>query len=116
ANRLPSKTMRLPGSDNAYVIELEIFHQLHCLDSIRRSLFPATGHSGGVKSHFGDGDKDAHLPSHLDHCLDWIRQGLMCWVDVTPVTWEFDPELGYPETQIPHQRTCRNWDRVTAWA
>ncbi|ORY67718.1 uncharacterized protein BCR38DRAFT_483326 [Pseudomassariella vexata] len=123
AAQLGEQSVMIPGTDQ-YIVELEVHHQLHCLDSLRRALFPTTpgqGHqqnnsfSAEVEEDEND-DPGAHHPKHLDHCIDWIRQALMCWVDITPVSWAVDPATGLPEPQIPQQRTCRNWDLVQAWA
>ncbi|KUI56419.1 hypothetical protein VP1G_03806 [Cytospora mali] len=38
ANGLTEPTTRIPDTD-AYVVELEVFHQLHCLHYIRRAMF-----------------------------------------------------------------------------
>lgn len=38
ANGLTKPTTRIPDTD-AYVVELEVFHQLHCLHYIRKAVF-----------------------------------------------------------------------------
>ena len=30
----------MPGDDNGYVIGLDVFHQLHCLNHLRKILYP----------------------------------------------------------------------------
>lgn len=40
ARQLPNATEWIPGSDNQYLVELDVFHQLHCLNSIRKTFFP----------------------------------------------------------------------------
>jgi len=39
AMKLESKTLTVPGQPNDYLIQLEVFHQLHCLNSIRQALW-----------------------------------------------------------------------------
>jgi hypothetical protein len=49
---------------------------------------------------------------HIDHCIDQMRQSLMCTVDVTPIPYEWYPKYGayMPTTGIMH--TCRNFEAV----
>jgi hypothetical protein len=40
AAKLPNKTMTLPNQPNRYVLQLDVFHQLHCLNNLRKALWP----------------------------------------------------------------------------
>lgn len=40
AAQLPNRTSRIPGDDNGYIVGLDVLHQLHCLNHIRKSLYP----------------------------------------------------------------------------
>lgn len=40
AAQLANRTTRMPGDDNVYVIGLDVFHQLHCLNHLRKTLYP----------------------------------------------------------------------------
>lgn len=37
AERLPNKTLPIPGEDDGYITGLEVYHQLHCL--VRSTFF-----------------------------------------------------------------------------
>jgi len=39
AAKLSSKTVKIPGEENQYLTQLEVYHQLHCLDLIRKALY-----------------------------------------------------------------------------
>jgi hypothetical protein len=39
AKRLPYPTMPVMGT-NDYLVQLEVFHQLHCLNDIRKAFYP----------------------------------------------------------------------------
>lgn len=54
--------------------------------------------------------------SHLDHCIDIIRQNLQCNADVTPLTWIRDPVDGRAKEVAEVIHTCRDWDRLQEWA
>ncbi len=51
-----------------------------------------------------------------EHCVDSIRQSLMCSVDISTIFWHWLPELqqSAPSAQTTH--TCRDFDRVREWA
>ena len=64
---------------------------------------------------------------HLNHCLNALRQAIMCHSDVSVLVWQwFDPSEDLPDpfgelrpynvpyTNIPH--TCRNFDKISEWA
>ena len=57
----------------------------------------------------GEGDK-YNLPDlrtvHAPHCIDWIRQELMCNADLTLNTM-------YQEMTVPHR--CRDFDGILDW-
>nr|XP_036576883.1 uncharacterized protein CTRU02_13212 [Colletotrichum truncatum]KAF6783704.1 hypothetical protein CTRU02_13212 [Colletotrichum truncatum] len=46
--------------------------------------------------------------THVDHCIDWIRQSLMCAGDVA-LSANMGPLVGI-HYQFPH--VCKNWDEV----
>ncbi|KAI6080975.1 hypothetical protein F4821DRAFT_250328 [Hypoxylon rubiginosum] len=83
---------------------LAVYHQLHCLDAIRTGYWAAnTGISPG---HHG-------RPAHVRHCIDYIRQSLMCHADANlePI----DPALG-GVTGFGSEKMCRDYSGLTAWA
>lgn len=51
-------------------------------------------------------------PQHLAHCLDSLRQDLMCYADDTPM-----PTINKPDHIGDQQiRQCRGTDRVAKWS
>jgi hypothetical protein len=54
--------------------------------------------------------------THMDHCIDSIRQSLMCSNDVTPIpyAWYTKFEAVLPTTGIVHM--CRDFDSIRDWA
>jgi hypothetical protein len=45
-----------------------------------------------------------------DHCLDYIRQALMCFGDSTPVRLQWRQKSHYLIPQFDQYHTCRNFD------
>lgn len=63
------------------------------------------------------GDEDTLLgPSHIAHCIDAIRQSLMCASDITPYTWQWDEKLQLHANQVKNPHVCRNFDDLRDWA
>ena len=53
----------------------------------------------------------------IAHCLDILRQQLMCTVDVGvlgQVWWDRDEPTAYPDFNTEHK--CRNFEDVRRWA
>ena len=96
---------------NTAIVGLDVFHQLHCLDSLRKNLRPDyyVGKANTSKV------KDVAVGiEHLDHCVESLRQSLVCNADISPVRWEWIEKKGWSTTTTDH--ICRDWDRVTEWA
>ncbi|KLU83035.1 hypothetical protein MAPG_02102 [Magnaporthiopsis poae ATCC 64411] len=78
-----------PWSTGGYVGVTEVFHHLHCLNVLRQYIW----RDGYASPGHDDDDERPPLPSmmrhgssreHTDHCIDTLRQALMCSGDVTP--------------------------------
>ncbi|KAF2210521.1 hypothetical protein CERZMDRAFT_60734 [Cercospora zeae-maydis SCOH1-5] len=107
--------LRIPKT-NAYHFEPDMFHTLHCLNAVRvevsKSLYNTTSashhHSTRVKL------PDGWDVLHMEHCLDRLRQSIMCHGDLTPSPlyyWQgFDIALGRTG-----KRTCRKWEPIRKW-
>lgn len=86
-------------------------HQLHCLHYIWQDH-----HS----SHFPDVQtKIKDIPEmyerHFEHCVDYVRQSLMCHFDTTLVTydWVLNHPNPTPNSNAIHK--CVDWDGVQGW-
>jgi hypothetical protein len=44
AMRLPNQTVPTNGDPNQYIVGLDVFHQLHCLNHLRKTLYPERYH------------------------------------------------------------------------
>jgi hypothetical protein len=53
---------------------------------------------------------------HIAHCIDAIRQSLMCASDVTAYTWQWNEEIQNYENHVKNPHTCRNFDKIRDWA
>lgn len=95
------------SSPSLYRVTLDVIHQLHCLNQVRMRI----DHT----YYYPDLPPDFQR-SHIDHCIDHIRQALQCHADLTPLGLIADEDPRYSETvyNVPH--TCRDFERLREWA
>ena len=55
-------------------------------------------------------------PTRMDHCIDSIRQSLMCSSDIKPLPYASYPryQMAIPATGVI--RRCREFDALREWA
>ncbi|KAH7633117.1 hypothetical protein B0T09DRAFT_86396 [Sordaria sp. MPI-SDFR-AT-0083] len=86
-----SEIFYAPGS---YIYGVSMFHQLHCLDILRRSFWRET---------YFRNTSDAEFHDHRAHCLDFLRQAIMCNGDVTMTYW-WNKNYTYKDQQTGEER------------
>ncbi|KAF2207416.1 hypothetical protein CERZMDRAFT_88470 [Cercospora zeae-maydis SCOH1-5] len=109
-----------PQYGGGYLSMVEGMHHLHCLNFLRKSLWFNVGYYRelGEVEFKNDG---IVLQRHLTHCLDTLRQQLMCTADtrVFGFVWYQPPNATEPKDFpdfISPKHTCRNFDDIRAWA
>ncbi|EJD46607.1 hypothetical protein AURDEDRAFT_184310 [Auricularia subglabra TFB-10046 SS5] len=71
--------------------ELTMFHELHCLRALN----------------YGN----ALGPVHIHHCLNYLRQGVLCGADLTLEAGDF-AERDFTRDKVGSTHTCRDWSAV----
>ncbi|TVY80492.1 Oxidase ustYa [Lachnellula suecica] len=94
-------------AEEAEIYSVSMTHQLHCLGVLRDVIIK---YSKGDKSRFAGA-------GHEYHCLDYIRQAVLCAGDTTldHAEIEYNPdgsELRYGFTGANATHRCRNWDAI----
>ncbi|KAM7195066.1 protein of unknown function (DUF3328) domain containing protein [Rhypophila sp. PSN 637] len=117
AAKLVSPTLAIPGTEE-YLIELDVWHELHCLNDLRKLLYPEVyGGLEEVKWPNGTINRDTDAFRHWDHCVDSLRQTLMCHADVSPIPFHVNvpDEKGiFPRLATTH--TCRDFGKIQQWS
>jgi hypothetical protein len=100
-----------PNAGGGYMAATVGTHQLHCLHFIwqdhHRSSFPDVQ------------QKTADVPElyerHYEHCVDYIRQGVMCNFDtgIIPYNWVRDHNNPTPNSNTMHK--CVDWEKLQDW-
>ena len=57
-----------------------------------------------------------HLPDHIDHCLDNLRQLIMCKADVSLQTYDWLDNTPRPFANFKIEHDCYNWNALNDWA
>ncbi|KAF2125132.1 hypothetical protein P153DRAFT_400618 [Dothidotthia symphoricarpi CBS 119687] len=102
-----------------YPVGVEVLHQLHCLDMLRRNLwfnidFTREQARKDCPESKPDlcGEPQEFTNTHIDHCVDFLRHRLMCTSDlgVVPLLWL--GREGRMTGDMSRMHTCRNYDTV----
>ncbi|KAL0768502.1 hypothetical protein CaCOL14_009477 [Colletotrichum acutatum] len=116
ASQLPEPTAHLPHDNNTYVVSLSVFHQLHCVNHLRKALYP--DEYPGLWEYHEDGtvNHDTILALHWDHCVDILRQSIMCSADITPTPFYYRARDDNVYSTLATRHHCRSFDSVKEWA
>ncbi|GJP93027.1 DUF3328 domain protein [Aspergillus niger] len=110
ADRLVNKTIPIAGSEGYFPVLISVFHELHCLDSIRHLYY---GHTEGF-SEDPVINKAILAPGHIDHCFDSLRQTLMCNADISPIPYRWVESRGKAMGSLGVLHTY--YDALLEWA
>ncbi|KAG2148190.1 uncharacterized protein EDB93DRAFT_1250257 [Suillus bovinus] len=108
----PSPAMvRYPDEyGGGYMATVEVIHQLHCLDILRKASW------GNIDYNHGDVHiSPEEFRTQIDHCVEILRQFSMCGGDVTMIThdWVEGRTKPFADFNVHHQ--CRNFDKILDW-
>ncbi|KAL3420100.1 hypothetical protein PVAG01_08599 [Phlyctema vagabunda] len=113
ARSLQIPTAKASDSDQTPLVQLDVFHQLHCLNALRKFVF--------AKPTREESDWSKELV-HINHCIDQLRQSLMCHSDLSIIYHvprppkEKSPQLPTWKANFSAPHTCRNFWALHDWA
>ncbi|KAF9479332.1 hypothetical protein BDN70DRAFT_984122, partial [Pholiota conissans] len=95
-----------PSGSGAFVLPedhravfIATFHQYHCIETFAKELVDTN------KTHW----------DHLRHCLNFLRQIILCRPDLTLEEGDF-AERDFTRDRLGAIHTCRNWENTRAVA
>lgn len=94
--------------DGGYLAWLGVYHNLHCVKVLRQVNYREYYHPNLTKQGVRD------LQIHADHCIDQLRNALMCHGDtesLTTFTWSNQWSKPLLSPRKPQHR-CLNWDAM----
>ncbi|KUJ15076.1 uncharacterized protein LY89DRAFT_589180 [Mollisia scopiformis] len=115
-NRTEADHLRRVPSDvgTGYVALIEVFHQLHCLNLIRRYTWFQAGKYDYIP--IGLSDNPLKNRMHVDHCFEALRISLQCFGDVTPLFIREDPDApAGARADFDTHHKCRNFEKLEEW-
>lgn len=113
----PQQAVRIPESwglgPDMYAGRIDVFHQIHCLDSLRREAY--FEHYYGSKYPGGFNDTTPMHRLHLSHCVYLLLQNILCNANTDVYThfWTDTLHHPFPDFNIHHQ--CRDFEAVRDW-
>lgn len=79
------------------IFAIAMFHQLHCIVAFHTVL--------------SDPEDPTYAPEHVHHCLNYVRQLILCNADQTLEPYDF-MSRNFTTDPVGHTRQCRDWSRL----
>lgn len=94
-----------------YYGTIEVFHHLHCLNTIRqyvhRDAYPADLVPWLFQVNTAEVAKE-----HVEHCIGTLREALMCNADLTPYLWFEGRNGGAAKEDFQAAHKCKDWESI----
>ncbi|KAI2627766.1 hypothetical protein GGR54DRAFT_590367 [Hypoxylon sp. NC1633] len=108
-------TNRVQVNGGDYLGSMGVYHHLHCLNNLRMVV-----HWDYYEPRFVDSPYRQHLKTaHSDHCINALRQAVMCHANTAMTTFEWvdeDNPLDGKEQRLETSSTCAKWESIDGWA
>ncbi|KUJ08320.1 uncharacterized protein LY89DRAFT_789131 [Mollisia scopiformis] len=112
---------RVIEDGGGYMADVMVFHNLHCLNLIRQTSRWNWDHYSaliGTPEAFGTAfegfDGEIQLEKHFTHCVDMLRQEIMCDAD-TNVYGQWYVKNHGPSKDFSINRQCKDFDAILKW-
>lgn len=97
--------------EDVYAAHLDVFHQLHCLNSLREIAY-GTYYNETMGDPAGGNEL---YEVHLNHCVDILMQALKCSANMNLITVHWTETQPYPHPDFSINRQCVAFDRLEEW-
>ncbi|KAK8030408.1 hypothetical protein PG990_000142 [Apiospora arundinis] len=102
----------IPLKGGGYAGGLGVGHNLHCVKQIKKFLYREYFYPGLERNQ----EEFNYTQAHADHCLDFIRQSIMCHLDYSLYTVYWGERYeDIPRHNLPGVMKCVNWNRLHEW-
>ncbi|KAF2011565.1 hypothetical protein BU24DRAFT_435969 [Aaosphaeria arxii CBS 175.79] len=98
--------------DDAYATILDVYHQVHCLNSLRKLVYPDYYNKPQWQH---SADPKAMFEIHMEHCVDLLLQALQCSGNANLITLHWVEREPYPFPDMSLNRKCVDFDALTKW-
>ncbi|KAK2025760.1 hypothetical protein LX32DRAFT_685013 [Colletotrichum zoysiae] len=97
-----------------FFVQPEFSHQLHCVNLLRKATFYNFNYYRDTGFDFRGNDEQM-VQTHVDHCIEIIRQFVMCHADVGLVASHWIAEANHPWPDFNTNKVCRDFDGILDW-
>ncbi|KAI6716189.1 hypothetical protein JHW43_001292 [Diplocarpon mali] len=105
--RLGRSSIELRDGSGDFFGTLDVYHQLHCLKYIREYVH---------QEYYTIKTTNVPKKEHANHCIEMLRQVIMCKGDTALMTYEWLPDFPGPWPNFGIQHECVNWERIDDWS
>ncbi|KAG2068293.1 hypothetical protein BDR04DRAFT_1232907 [Suillus decipiens] len=95
-----------------YMATLASTHLVHCVNLLRKTSW--LEYYDPMDEDFQN--KPATVRKHIDHCIEMLRQDIMCHADVTMITWYWVEGHTVPYPNFNTRHRCRNFEKIVDWS
>ncbi|KAL1597156.1 hypothetical protein SLS60_008738 [Paraconiothyrium brasiliense] len=101
--------------DDAYASTFDIYHQLHCLNMLRKLVYPDYYTKARMQFPHAQ-DPKVMFEIHMDHCIDMLMQTIQCSGNLNLITmhWVNEEAIPFPDMSI-NKQCVANFDALTEW-
>ncbi|KAK0625825.1 hypothetical protein B0T14DRAFT_405338, partial [Immersiella caudata] len=111
--RLRNSSVTLPSGDGGgYMASIAAFHQMHCLNLLRKYSYLDYYRVKPDEAAFFNAPT---LRVHVDHCIEMLRQVLMCSADLHLIVYDWVEQVHYPWPDFGTDHMCRDYEQVHNW-
>ncbi|KAM0817868.1 putative DUF3328 domain-containing protein [Seiridium cardinale] len=97
-------SVQLPNGPGS-LVWMDVSHQLHCVKYLRQWIYRDYYHPDVGP------EETPHWLLHTDHCLDLIRQALMCRADTSLMTFQWEADRREPMIKLESpEHVCVDWE------
>ncbi|KAI0850492.1 hypothetical protein F5Y00DRAFT_260365 [Daldinia vernicosa] len=108
-------TNRVQVNRGDYLGSIGVYHHLHCLNNLRMII-----HWDYYESRWANyTHPEAFGKGHSDHCINILRQAIMCHPNTAITTFEWVDEVNQldgKEQRLEAASTCAIWGSIDGWA
>uniref|UniRef100_A0A8H7NHC5 Tat pathway signal sequence n=1 Tax=Bionectria ochroleuca TaxID=29856 RepID=A0A8H7NHC5_BIOOC len=116
--RFASSIETAARNDEAYggnfFVQPEFSHHLHCVNLLRKATFFNYEYYKKIAFDFKGNGHDG-IQTHIEHCVEILRQFVMCHADVGLVTAHWVRNINHPWPDFSTLKVCRNFDGILDW-
>ncbi|KAH8894376.1 hypothetical protein GQ53DRAFT_587025, partial [Thozetella sp. PMI_491] len=107
----PAGTDGYQGAEPTYAGLIDVFHQTHCLDMLRRTAWPE--YYGDLKAIYSN--MTFPFEDHLLHCQYLLLNVITCHADVEVATFHKIKGFKGPFVNFEMDRKCRSFSDILSW-